>query len=126
MEHEWTPKVWGRVAHVWASPEVAISYLELVPGTRSSWHLHSDRYNTFCVTSGRVIVEIELHDLVSQIELKAGRSLVVEPGRKHRFRVMARSRMVEVYWCDEGKTCREDDILRFDSGGNDDQSDLHT
>lgn len=116
---EWETKAWGRVHHCFASSDVAISYLELEAGTRSSWHLHRDRYNAFHVTAGVVVVEHECLDKVLAKLLFTGQSASVAPGTKHRFRVISGGRMVEVYWPREGATCRADDIERFDVGGKD-------
>lgn len=122
---EWEEKAWGRVKHLFTSPDVAISYLELVAGTRSSWHLHRERWNAFHVTSGSVL--IEWRDGVADLAklLNAGESMSIPVDVVHRFRVIESGRMVEIYWPVEGATVRVDDIERFDVGGIDTEHDQH-
>ena len=55
---QWELKCWGRVMHVFSSPEVAMSYLEVEKGWQCSRHMHEERANGFMVLSGRIEIDI--------------------------------------------------------------------
>ena len=124
----WEDKAWGKVRHVFSTPEVAISYLEVVAGTRSSWHRHADRNNSFHVGRGMIVVECidQITGAKWQRKLIDHLSFTVEAGILHRFRVIESGHLVEIYWPREaGVAVRLDDIERIDHGGPDDQHPQH-
>jgi mannose-6-phosphate isomerase-like protein (cupin superfamily) len=118
---EWETKCWGACRHVFHDDDVAISYLRVNAGFRSSWHSHADRWNVFTVTSGELRVERRngwgaLHE----VRLFPGESWAVPCGVLHRFRVVKTGTVVETYFSLNGAPVRLDDIARIDSGGKDD------
>lgn len=118
----WEEKAWGKVLHVFASPFAAVSYLEILAKTRCSIHFHRVRANQFCVIEGKVLIE-EFDDIpsnpVRQTLLVPGKSLVVPSRVVHRFRALQAGQMIEVYWADRKGAVTHDDIVRFDTGGED-------
>lgn len=127
----WERKVWGLVQHLFYSPDLGISLLEVNQGTRCSIHRHHARSNTFLVASGIVIVELwPLEDQFngdsapSQIHvLSRGSSAEVGPLVWHRFRVYQSGQVAEVYLGRNGPVSF-DDIERWDKGGMDDMDEL--
>ena len=123
MLMQWSPKVWGEVAHVFCSEHAAVSVLRVKKGFRCSRHYHRQRVNQFTVISGRVIIEhwtLGKMDLGKR-ELGPGESMEVDAGIEHRFCVVESGEMVEVYWpAYVGAKVSIDDIERIDVGGVDD------
>lgn len=116
----WEQKVWGQVWHLFASDQSAVSFLQLVRGTRCSRHKHDERANLFAVISGKIEVEEWIGQYRTATELDAGKVYSVPSGIFHRFRVLESGQVVEVYWPDvKGGKVRLNDIHRLDEGGMD-------
>ena len=113
-------KCWGKVQHIFGSPFAAVSKLQVEAGWRCSCHSHRARYNMFAVTSGAIVVEEWQHGIKALTLLGAGEVLTVPPGVVHRFRVLRRGSLTEVYWpIDANHICNVFDIVRLDEGGPD-------
>jgi len=118
----WEEKVWGRVKHVFASPQASVSYLETKKNTRCSIHYHQERANQFIVIEGCIMVErFSDENLFSALDehiLTENCIYTVPCGVWHRFKALQDSRAIEVYFPGkEGGICRMDDIVRHDVGG---------
>jgi len=114
---QWEEKAWGRVMHAFVGDHAAVSYLELESETRSSWHVHRIRANTFVVLSGEVAIEWLQSDGIYRRLLCEGDSMTIHVNIWHRFRVLRAGRMIEVYYPEMPHA--EDDIERRDTGGDD-------
>jgi len=115
----WESKCWGKVHHIFSTPQCAVSHLMVTKGFRCSRHKHVHRANMFCVQSG--LLRVRTWDWAEMAtrdyDLKAGDTLVVPSGLKHEFHVIENGRVIEVYWPDRGGECKFDDIVRDDIGG---------
>jgi len=103
-------KIWGERWLIRKDSIHAVSYLEIKPNHRCSWHVHRQKYNKFVVLSGRLVIKTE----EGTIELARGESVVVSPGVKHEFRtsVFAAQVVEEMF-----VAYSENDIIRDNSGG---------
>lgn len=120
---DWEEKSWGRVWHFHQSARLWGSYLEMTPGTRSSWHYHVDKINFFALLSGLAVIEKE----GAREVLHPGSTYTVTARVKHRFRVIEPSRMIELYTpLSPYVTVKYGDIVRFDEGGADDVQEART
>jgi len=116
----WEDKCWGRVQHIFANPHAAVSKLQVEPGWMCSRHSHMNRYNMFAVETGAIVIEEWAHGSIKTTTiLGAGQALTVPPGIVHRFRVLRRGSLTEVYWPACGCDCEASDIDRLDIGGKD-------
>ena len=122
-------KVWGKVQHVFASEDAALSCLEVKKGFRCSKHHHEDRYNMFAVQSGCIVVEkwgVFEGNSYNTIILRPGDSCTVPPDVLHRFSVLTSGKLIELYWPRPQAAVRRDDIVREDVGGPFDEDKLRT
>ena len=118
-KYEWEDKCWGKVQHVFASEQAAISHLVVNRGWRCSKHLHRERANLFAVSSGCIAVdEWDKEKRIKTTFLEVGEVHVVPSGVMHRFRVVSSGVVIEVYWSDvdDGRVSLSD-IDREDAGG---------
>lgn len=116
----WEPKCWGRVWHRLYDQHLHESLLEVEPGWCSSIHVHHHRYNCFVSKSATILIDIYATPETKAIETKIlapGQSTVVPPEIWHRFRVLERGSLVELYWSDVGNPCLTEDITRHNQGG---------
>lgn len=129
----WEKKAWGRVHHFFSNGNCSCSYLEVMQGTCCSKHFHRNRNNLFCVVSGAIVIEqwdwISRTRLGSLGDLKlltSGDIFTVPAYRIHRFRVIETGMVIEAYTprTDYITSVELDDIVRFDEGGPDDQTQL--
>ena len=114
-------KVWGRVQHIFASPEAAVSLLEVKAGFRCSVHRHRWRINLFAVQEGKVRIcwyEGEGTTTLRTLFLGPGDIYEMPVCIYHWFEVVESGRMVEVYWRSSFiHSVEHDDIERLDVGG---------
>lgn len=125
----WEQKLWGQVWHLFSSDQSAVSFLQLVRGTRCSRHWHDERANLFAVISGKIEVQewptklelsVQPEKIIRCTTLGPGETHTISSGHVHRFRVLESGQLVEVYWPDvEDGQVRFDDIHRLDEGGMD-------
>lgn len=117
-------KIWGTANHVLYSDDIGISYLTVEKLTRCSIHYHSERWNAFQVTEGKIRVHTFDHlggysgdfadkDRWHYTDLGEGGYIKVEPKILHCFEVLETGKVVEVYW---GNKVDFGDITRFDVG----------
>jgi len=117
---QWEDKCWGRVQHIFVEPAAAVSKLQVNSGWMCSRHSHKHRYNMFSIDNGAVVVEEWDNEMgLATTIVGAGEVLVVPPGIVHRFRVLRRGSLVEVYWTEDGTDVDANDINRLDIGGKD-------
>lgn len=117
-------KIWGNTSEVAAHPGFQVHFLRINAGTYCSRHCHEHKWNIFYVTRGVVSVrtypgpkgpeDSTKIDVITEVDLHPGESLIVPPGVWHRFVAYVDSEMIEVY---STPAVREDDIERFDVGG---------
>lgn len=124
QQFQYESKNWGQVWHLFASDQSAVSFLQLVRGTRCSRHWHDERANMFAVISGKIEVQFwgnpNGEGKPGHVVLNPGNVFTVPYKVVHRFRVLESGQVVEVYWPDpEGGKVRFDDINRLDEGGMD-------
>ena len=109
---EWQDKVWGRRRCLLKENCVEVWELELnlVDGKPvcCSMHDHDMKFNKFYVVEGKVGVEIPTGSRI----LSAGDEQTVWPHIKHRFTVLAPSKVIEFTWARE----ITEDINRDDVG----------
>lgn len=121
-------KCWGRVQHVFAAPQAAVSCLDVRHGWRCSRHRHKARVNLFAVNTGIICVEEWTRGVDRTPDyhfLAEGDVHVVPTWVYHRFRVLQSGSLVEVYYPDDpDDAVRLDDIDRLDEGGADDVPEL--
>lgn len=99
-------KIWGERWLIRQDSTHAVSFLELLPWMRCSWHTHRTKWNKFVVVKG--VVAVRTHE--GEITMKRGESCVVAPGVLHEFRTLdAHSTMIEEMFVeyDEGDIQRE-------------------
>ncbi len=108
-------KVWGTANHVLYSDDIGISYLTVEKGHRCSIHYHSERWNSFQVTEGKIRIHVFDHQNLAYnfIDLGEGGYTKIEPNILHCFEVLETGKVVEIYW---GTTVSFVDIVRFDVG----------
>ena len=108
-------KFWGETSPLFNKNNVEIHRLVGEIGGYSSKHRHHAKYNMFQVESG--IIEITTwKDQSGEPDvttLGAGDTCIVPPGLYHKFKVITKAVVYEIYWVE----LREDDIERSDSGG---------
>lgn len=119
-------KVWGTVEHIFDSHICGVSRLWVNQGFQCSKHYHEDRHNFFFVLTGRIDIELfDDDDMIEQkgelsdiIPLVAGRSLMVQAGIVHRFKVITSGEIIEVYLPkNKNVSVKKDDIVRLQIGG---------
>ena len=114
-------KVWGERWLIREDSMHAVSYLQIRPWMRCSWHKHAQKYNIFVVVEG--VLEVRTED--GTVDLKRGETFTVMPGVKHEFRTLDHGAGVieEMYVkYDEGDIARERlggrwSVRTKDSGG---------
>lgn len=74
-------KVWGKEYWI-INQEYCGKLLVLKQGYRSSFHYHKKKKETFLITSGYILLEIEGSD---PITMKVGEHITINPYTKHRF-----------------------------------------
>ncbi len=124
----WEDKVWGRVAHLFYSDHGGLSVLYVNAGYRCSIHYHDDRFNSFFVASGSLLIE-NFGNNVDRLSLGVqnpirhllfeGEYLVIPPGDVHQFRTPEKATIVEYYWTINRRPVRLNDINRLVEGGVD-------
>lgn len=108
-------KAWGKVRHLFDTPQCAVSVLEVEKGGYSSRHYHEWRINRFLVQSGQIEVVHYDGSHEERFTLKPGDVHDVPAGVVHRFEVVESGIVVEVYWPAVGVSIQ--DIKRLDTGG---------
>ena len=109
-------KAWGRVRHLFDTPQCAVSVLEVVKGGYSSRHYHEWRINRFLVQSGQIEVVHYNGSIEERFVLNPGDVHDVPAKVVHRFEVIEPGIVIEVYWPAAGVTIT--DIKRLDTGGS--------
>ena len=105
-----TQNVWGERWLIRSDSTHAVSYLELLPWMRCSWHKHQQKWNKFVVIKG--VVSVRTHE--GEIVMKRGECCTVPPGVPHEFRTFdAHSSMIEEMFV----LYDEADIYRENEGG---------
>jgi quercetin dioxygenase-like cupin family protein len=100
-------KLWGSEEWIVNNELYCGKILNLNKGFRGSIHYHKNKHETFYLLEGKVL--IELGDSLEKQTLKPGESIVLEPGKKHRFTPLEDSKIIEF------STHHEDDDTYRDS-----------
>jgi quercetin dioxygenase-like cupin family protein len=91
-------KVWGTTAEVYRDAGIAVHFLKIKAGGRSSEHRHTFKENVFVVLTGEIEVRIwRAEKLVDRTILRAGTELVVPAGVWHDFLAREDSTVIEIY-----------------------------
>jgi len=120
-EEGWEEKCWGRVKHVFSSPEIAVSLLKVQAGFRCSRHMHTRRANRFVMVSGKIEVWewcswTDMFDHPNAPSYIHTESVSIAAKRPHMFVVRESGLVVEIYTPDGGSVYLTD-IIRYDEGG---------
>jgi len=93
-------KSWGATQLIFATPNVEVHRIEIVPGGYCSEHFHKAKVNRFYVESGRLDILVWHGTEPDVTHLAAGQMTDVAPGLWHMFK--ARSAVVawEIYWAE--------------------------
>lgn len=108
-------KVWGRELWIANSDKYCGKILELRKGFRCSIHFHKNKDETFFISEGKVLMEV---DGKSKVMLP-GEVQHIAPGIKHRFTGLEDSKIIEFSTHHE-----EDDSYRDTQSGKVDLSKL--
>lgn len=79
---ETTHGTWGNRTKIYQDDKCLVTFLDLVPNQRCSWHWHDKMYNQFYCVSGVLGVRT---DKGYTTEITSGQGFTVEPGVKHEF-----------------------------------------
>jgi len=110
-----TGKVWGSTRTLLCTPLFHQEWMEIKPLHRCSWHVHRQKWNSFVVISGRLLIDVrKKYGLVDTTTLHEGEFTSVPPGEWHRFRTGEEPCVaIEQYYLAE----LSEDIEREDAGG---------
>ena len=87
-------KSWGK--EIWiVNGSYCGKILVLNKGYRCSLHHHKNKDETFYVSKGKVLIELEEHGKLEKAVMNEGESLRVMPGQKHRFTGLEESKIIE-------------------------------
>jgi len=78
---ERTYKTWGEKHNFFQNDLCEVSYLELQPQQRCSWHKHQEKYNLFFVVAGTLYIKTEW----GVAEVKQGGIFTTRPNEYHEF-----------------------------------------
>lgn len=107
-------KIWGLTERIFGHNNVEVHRIDVKKGGYCSKHHHVNKYNLFYVEVGALeITFYQDNGLEDKTFLGAGDSLVVPPGKWHRFEATESTVAYEIYWSD----LDPDDIVREDHGG---------
>jgi mannose-6-phosphate isomerase-like protein (cupin superfamily) len=110
-----TGKVWGVTRTLLDTPLFHQEWMEIKPMHRCSWHMHRQKFNSFVVISGQLMIEVrKSYGLVDVTTLNAGEFTTVPPGEWHRFKTGGQACIaIEQYYL----AALSEDIEREDCGG---------
>ena len=116
---EITRKTWGIKYNIFKNDLNEISFLELEPNRRCSWHSHNSKYNLFFVVEGEVGIKLEYNvDNGSEADvtvLGPHEFFTVSPGEWHEFQTYDKpAKLMEVMYVKYD----ENDIERRNIGGS--------
>ena len=108
---EQTHGTWGNRTKIFKWDGGLVTYLDLVPNRRCSWHFHRHTFNLFYVVSGELGIKT---DKGYTTRLKEGQVFTVEPEVQHEFQTYDNpTRVIEVAWVEYDSN----DIYRKQLGG---------
>jgi len=116
---EITRKTWGIKYNIFKNDLNEISFLELDPNRRCSWHSHETKYNLFFVAEGEVGIKTEYDIDGGRKEsgvtlLKEHEFFTVSRGEWHEFQTYSGpAKLIEVMYVQY----EDKDILRKNIGG---------
>ncbi len=90
MNRKIVNKIWGYEEWI-VNRDYCGKRLVLKKGYRCSIHLHKNKDETFYVTKGKVLIELNNEKKI----LTPGDSILVKPGMKHRFTGLDDSEIIE-------------------------------
>lgn len=107
---ERTHKTWGDKVTVFSNDLCEVSYLDLNPLQRCSWHVHQTKFNQFFVIKGQIVIKTEW----GNAKVKEGQVFTTKPGEWHEFRTgETPAQIIEVMYV----KYNENDIHREKLGG---------
>lgn len=116
---EITRKTWGLKFNIFKNDLCEISFLELDPNRRCSWHKHKTKYNLFFVLEGEVGIKTEFKVNGGRTEtgitkLCTHEFFTTQPGEYHEFQTYdAPAKLIEIMYVQY----EENDIERKNIGG---------
>ncbi len=124
---EITRKTWGLKFNIFKNDLNEVSFLELDPNSRCSWHTHKTKYNLFFVVEGLVGIKTEF-DMdgaktgTGITKLGPHEFFTTSPGERHEFQTYdVPARLIEIMYV----RYDENDIERENIGGLRDESTRH-
>lgn len=109
-------KLWGWTQTVALTDKIHVANAFIMTGGFSSKHYHDNLWNRFVIVDGILQIEIYRNDKQEIVKLDAGDVLDVEPKLWHRMKSIEETKLIEIYWPQEG--CLDpEDIVREDQGG---------
>ncbi len=116
---EITRKTWGLKFNIFKNDLSEVSYLQLEPNRRCSWHAHRSKYNLFFVIEGEVGIKVE-YDVdgggkeSGVTTIRAREFFTVSPGEWHEFQTYDEyAKLIEVMYVQY----EDGDIIRKNIGG---------
>lgn len=108
----WIQKPWGYTACQFEGEHFEFWQCYVIAGGFSSLHRHASKHNRiYCRTA---TLQIDLPDMPQRMVIvHPGKLIDIEPGIRHRFRVLKSGSAWESYWGD----CHPSDIIRNDQNG---------
>lgn len=92
---ERTHKTWGDKWNIFCDSTCEVSFLDLRPMQRCSWHRHRTKFNLFFVIQGTIYILTEC----GEAQINAGQTFTTRPGEWHEFRTKdLPSRIIEVMY----------------------------
>ena len=108
---EQTHGSWGNRTRIFQWDGGLVTYLDLVPNQRCSYHFHKQSYNQFFVVKGCLGVKT---DKGYTTKLTKGQAFTVEPEVKHEFQTYEEpTEVIEIAWVEYNT----EDIYRQTLGG---------
>ena len=107
---ERTHKTWGDRVRVHRNDLAEVSYLDLMPNQRCSWHTHKTKFNQFFVVEGEIFIKTDW----GLSSVTKGQVFTTRPGEWHEFQTgNFPAKVIEVMYVQYD----EADIIRKDLGG---------
>jgi len=108
---EQTHGSWGNRTRIFQWDCGLVTFLDLVPNQRCSWHFHKKSFNQFYVVKGELGVKTDKGYIT---KLSKGQAFTVEPEVKHEFQTYDEpAEVIEIAWVEYDI----DDIFRQTLGG---------
>ena len=91
-------KIWGNTTLIFDNSTLSMYMLNIIKGGCCSRHWHKAKWNLFYVISGILGIDIFEGDsnIPRSIVLESGKSYLIKPGVRHRFKGILETQIIEV------------------------------